>query len=270
LVDGLPSDAPTAPVTVAAGDRWNEHHIALARAGESRRVRLRIVATTQDGAAATVSLGDLGFGPGAAVEARLGRERLERHLSEAAALRRVFDDPTEGVAIYENTNVLPRAFRVRRVEPTGSTDGAFTRLGDGFDFRTAALVDRHEIAVVEAALEEGGAEPSTKPLEGSTTIRNETPGTVTIDTDGPTPALLVLADLAYPGWRAEIDGHAVPVRTTDGVLRGVVVPAGAHVVTFGYRPMSLLIGAAISVLALVALVPYGRASARQHRDGIGT
>ncbi|MEO7437058.1 MAG: hypothetical protein ABI080_16405, partial [Candidatus Binatia bacterium] len=42
LVDGLPSDAPTAPVTVAAGDRWNEHHIALARAGESRRVRLRI------------------------------------------------------------------------------------------------------------------------------------------------------------------------------------------------------------------------------------
>jgi hypothetical protein len=44
----------------------------------------------------------------------------------------------------------------------------------------------------------------------------------------------------------------------------VVVPAGAHVVVFRYRPASLLVGALISAVGLVALVPYGRWGARAH------
>jgi hypothetical protein len=200
------------------------------------------------------------------VEARLAAERGSRQTSESAALRPVFRDPELGVVVYENTNALPRAFRVSRVEPTASEEAALTRLGDGFDFRTAALVAKEDVAAVTAALtSRAGALEGRDP--GTTSIRDETPSSVTIATDGTTPALLVLADLAFPGWRAQLDGHAAPVLTVDGVLRGVVVPVGAHVVTFRYRPMSLLVGALMSALALVALVPYGRSSARAHGSG---
>jgi hypothetical protein len=228
-------------------------------------VHLRIAAVATDGAPATVSLGNLGFGPGAAEEARLARERGARHADEAAVLRRVYDDPAEGVRVYENTNALPRAFRVARVEPTGSEDGALTRLGDGFDFRTAALVDEREVAAVDGALGRGAVRTVEHEAE-TTVIRAETSNTVTVATDGPSPAVLVLADLAYPGWRADLDGRAVPVHAVDGVLRGVIVPAGPHVVTVRYRPTSVALGLLLTLVATIALVPYARASARAHAD----
>jgi len=266
VVDGVPSDAPVEPQAVATADRWNEQRIALAQAGDRRRVRLRIRGESADGVPAQVSLGSLGFAPGAAVEARLAVERASRHVSEAAALRPVFRDPDLGVVVYENGNALPRAFRVLRVEPTASEDAALARLGDGFDFRSAALVTKGEVTAVAAALSSAGQESDGRD-PGTTSIRVETPSSVTIATDGATPALLVLADLAFPGWQADLDGREPRVLTVDAVLRGVVVPAGAHVVTFRYRPTSWRLGGLLSVLALVALVPYGRASARTHGSG---
>ncbi len=265
-VDGVPSDGPDDPQRIATADRWQEQRIALARAGARRRIRVRVGAVSLDGSPAAVSLGDLGFGPGAMAEARLARERSARHAAELPALREVFRDPEVGAVVYENVNALPRAFRVRRVEPTASEEEAIDRLGDGFDFRDAALVPKSDVVAVNAALirRDGSASGADA---GTAAIRSETPSTVTIATDGVAPALLVLADLAYPGWRADVDGHAAPVHVVDGVLRGVVVPAGAHVVTFRYRPSSLAIGAGLAVLALAILVPYGRGGARRHGAG---
>lgn len=263
-LDGLASDAPAEPFAVAAGGGWQERRIALAKAGERRRVRLRVMGAS-DGPPATISIGDLGFGSGAAVEARLATERTRRHVAEAAAIREVFRDPAEGVVVYENTNVLPRAFRVRRVEPSPSVDTALTRLGDGFEFRQAALVETGDVLAVQRVLAAAANDANDA---GTTEIRAETPGSVTIATDGASPALLVLADLAYPGWRADVDGDSAPVLTVDGVLRGVVVPAGAHVVTFRYRPTSWLVGMLVTMVALVALVPYGRRAARAHAGDV--
>ncbi len=262
-VDGLASDAPAEALTVPSTGGWVEQRIALAKAGGRRRIRLRVTGTTA-ASPATVSLGNLGFGNGAAVEMRLATERAARHATEAGAIREVFRDPTEGVVVYENTNVLPRAFRVRRVEPSPSVDAALTRLGDGFDFRRSALVETAEVLAVQRTLAAG---PTGGDDPGTAEIQAETPGSVTIATTGGSPALLVLADLAYPGWHAELDGHSVPVLTVDGVLRGVVVPAGSHVVTYRYRPASLLAGIVLTTLALVVLVPYGRRAAQAHAGG---
>ncbi len=267
-VDGVPSDAPADAQVIPTGDAWHEQRVTIGRAGEHRRMRLRIEAVSRDGSPANVSLGNLGYGPGAAAEVRLAAERGARHAAEAGALREAFRDPVLGVTVYENRNALPRAFRVRHAEPTASLDAALTRLGDGFDFRTAALVAKADVVAVSRALASSAAQASAPSDEtASAAIRGATPGSVTVATDGATPALLVLADLAYPGWRAEVDGADVPVYTVDGVLRGVVVPAGPHEVVFRYRPTSALIGALVTCLAFVALVPYARVGARLHGDG---
>ncbi len=269
-VDGVASDASSAPRRLEVGEVWQEERIALARAGAPRRVRVRVTAASVDGAPAVVSLGDLGFGPGAAAEARLAAERGTRHAIEAGALREAFRDPVVGAVVYENTNALPRAFRVRRVEPTASEEAALGRLGDGFDFRTTALVPKTEAAVLTAALaaraaSDAGSDVTPGADAGAdTAIERDTPGSVTVATAGSAPALLVLADLAYPGWRAAVDGRAATVHTVDGVLRGVLVPAGRHLVTFRYRPTSWLAGAVLSVLAAALLVPYRRIGVRLH------
>ncbi len=65
--------------------------------------------------------------------------------------------------------------------------------------------------------------------------------------------LLVLADLAYPGWIAEEGGRRLPILRADGFFRAVALPAGTHRVVFRYRPRSFAIGLALSALAVLVL-----------------
>ena len=55
----------------------------------------------------------------------------------------------------------------------------------------------------------------------------------------------------FPGWRAYVDGVETPIYRANYLFRGVVVPQGQHTLVFAYRPTSVLVGAAISLVALV-------------------
>jgi uncharacterized membrane protein YfhO len=57
---------------------------------------------------------------------------------------------------------------------------------------------------------------------------------------------LIFSEIAYPGWRASIDGKACPMRLFEDAFLAVKVPPGHHRVEFSYRPMAFRIGAAIS------------------------
>jgi hypothetical protein len=83
-------------------------------------------------------------------------------------------------------------------------------------------------------------------------IVRRTPDRVEIVTGG-AAGTLVLADAAYPGWHVSVDGHEARSETVDSLFRGVHVAAGVHRVVWTFRPLSLRIGLAISVLALLLL-----------------
>jgi uncharacterized membrane protein YfhO len=51
--------------------------------------------------------------------------------------------------------------------------------------------------------------------------------------------VLVLHDVYYPGWIAEIDGKEVPIVRADVLFRGVEVRPGQHRVVFQFAPFSL-------------------------------
>ena len=71
------------------------------------------------------------------------------------------------------------------------------------------------------------------------------------------PALLVLTDVHFPGWKATVDDEPAEIEQVDYLLRGVQLPAGAHRVEFRYEPASWRIGWIVSLLALVVLVGRG-------------
>jgi hypothetical protein len=52
----------------------------------------------------------------------------------------------------------------------------------------------------------------------------------------PTSTTLVRRETYMPGWSAEVDGHARPVREFDGAFQAVAVGPGTHRVTFGFTP----------------------------------
>jgi hypothetical protein len=79
---------------------------------------------------------------------------------------------------------------------------------------------------------------------------------------GQSTGRLVLIEQFYPGWRASIDGHPVPVERWSGAFQSVAVPAGSHAVRFEYRPASVMIGAAISGVSLLGFAAWLWASRR--------
>jgi hypothetical protein len=51
--------------------------------------------------------------------------------------------------------------------------------------------------------------------------------------------LLVLHDIDYPGWFAELDGKPTPILRADILFRAVQIPPGTHRVRFRFAPFSL-------------------------------
>lgn len=65
------------------------------------------------------------------------------------------------------------------------------------------------------------------------------------------PGLLVLSEIAYPGWQARIDGEFRTVLTLGEIFRGVMLEPGIHQVVFNFVPSSLILGIVLMMVGLV-------------------
>lgn len=133
--------------------------------------------------------------------------------------------------IYEDTSALPRAYLVGEVVATAPGEALERMRSDDWDPRTRAYVEADE--AVELA---GG------PLEGEATIVEYRPDRVVVRTRANRPALLVVADNMYEGWRAAVDGAPADVHFVNHTFRGVTVPAGEAVVELEFVPRDLYTG----------------------------
>ena len=95
-------------------------------------------------------------------------------------------------------------------------------------------------------------------LAGGATAEVEawSPDRIVVRAEG--PGLLILSEVAYPGWEARIDSKRVPIETVDGLLRGVQVGPGTQLIEFSFRPLSVLAGGLLTVIGLCALLGVWR------------
>ena len=183
---------------------------------------------------------------------------------------RTFDD-APGAAWWHD-NAVPMASRaliIDRVILEPDDLQAISRL-KGSDLATTATVATAIPGVEFAAASESlpslmPSSPSAiPPRPASGALPRETGGSgatvtaygaheVVIEATTPTPAMLVLTDTDYPGWRATVDGVGVPIVRVDTLFRGVALPAGTHEVRFEFAPWSVRFGVAVSGVASVVI-----------------
>ena len=67
---------------------------------------------------------------------------------------------------------------------------------------------------------------------------------------------LLFQESYYPGWQAYINGRETVIYPADGMFMAVLVPKGFSKVEFIYRPVSLYIGAVISITTLLVMSTF--------------
>ncbi len=78
------------------------------------------------------------------------------------------------------------------------------------------------------------------------------PNQISLQAQG--PGLLVLSEIAYPGWKVTVDGQAAEMQQPLGLLRAVVLSPGEHKVIFSFRPVSVYLGLGCFILGLIILL----------------
>ncbi|HYP41948.1 MAG TPA: YfhO family protein [Chloroflexia bacterium] len=168
---------------------------------------------------------------------------------------KVHDGGKDAASVYENRQALPRAWLVHRIQVEPDAATRISRLRD-------PLFDRAGTAILSEALPPGyeGLEVQGQGSEGrdqsedAVTITTYKAEEVRISTRSDQAGLLVLSDLAFPGWEASLDGQPTQIITADHALRAVYVPAGEHAIRFVYAPPSFRIGAVLAGVGLVAML----------------
>src|SRR5258706_994911 len=141
--------------------------------------------------------------------------------------REVFRGRT-GIAVFENPGVFPRAWAIHDFVPIKSVnEGRAFIDGHVQDLRGKALF----MGDPPRNLSCPGAQEKVS-VSKYETQRVELQAQMSCD------GMVVLSDTYYPGWDAIVDGSSVQIYEVDFALRGVIVPAGSHQITFRYRPAS--------------------------------
>jgi hypothetical protein len=158
------------------------------------------------------------------------------------------------VRVYENAGALARARYVAQLQvlPTAKV---LPRLASG-------AVDARRVAVSDHA-----------PQSGFTGTDDDATGTVEFVVDDPehivlrvrasAPGFLFLADAYAPGWVAHVNGRAHEIVRANHTFRLVEVPSGDSEVDFTYQPMSVRLGAAVTLATLIVAVALWRRAGHQ-------
>ncbi len=161
------------------------------------------------------------------------------------------------IRVYENLDVLPRAFLVpHAIDMTAAS-------WDEMSLALRSLNPREQVLLEGASLQLDQAPPIDGTLNGEVTITDYTPREVRLTVSLDQPAWLVLADSHFDGWRAYVAPQLhsareleteTPIYRANGNFRAIQLEAGEWQVRFRYSPRSFQLGLYGSFLATVTLL----------------
>jgi hypothetical protein len=177
--------------------------------------------------------------------------------TDRTKLHRIWQE--NGIGVYQNDRAFPRAYVVPEViSRTRADESALVRIAARpFDAGRQAVVEDGPLDGLPLVRPRLGQPVEMGTAPRAATIQDISSDEVRVEVpDGPA-GMLVLTDLYHRGWRATVDGSPSPVYLANFLFRGVYLPPGPHTVYFTFDPLSLRIGLAASVAALLFAAVVG-------------
>jgi len=181
-----------------------------------------------------------------------------------------------GMKVYKQPDAFPRAWAVHNLIRVTSNDQTNW-------YMTERLDDLHSEAVMfdpmpllppcTAPASNGAASvsdldgsnsghpsPAGQPgsLADSVELKEDHGSRVSLSVRLGCPAMIVVSDTYFPGWRAYVDGAPARIYQVNGAMRGILAPAGVHSIAMRYRPMVVYEGAALTVLGILGAALLAR------------
>jgi hypothetical protein len=179
-------------------------------------------------------------------------------------------------ALFEFNGALPRARLYSNWEtnsPTALKD--FTTNGlSGHDLELFSSVGTNDFLILKKLASPAFdpwqtvlmSEPSSLPPAatnqeaGRVEFKSYAPKKVVLTTEAATPMLLLLNDKYDSDWRVTVDGNPTTLHRANFIMRGVYLPAGAHIVKFQFnlpsRPLYITLAAIVIAAVLLGVLYF--------------
>ena len=155
---------------------------------------------------------------------------------------------TTDTYIYENKQVLPKAFVLYKVKILSEDDVKKELRRASFNPLDAVLLEQ------TPNIEPLGTELESHNGVETAEIRKYSPHEIIVGVTITQPGFLVLSENYYPGWKVYVDGTQQEIHKAYHTLRAVYLDVGLHKVQFTYDSTSLWIGSWITFLTSLFLV----------------
>jgi hypothetical protein len=154
-----------------------------------------------------------------------------------------------GMKVYKQPAAFPRAWAVHKLVRVTSDDQANWYI-------TERLDDLHSEAVMFDPIP--ALPPCASAPADSVDLKEDRGSRVSLSARLSCPAMIVVSDTYFPGWRAYLDGVPAQIYSVNAAMRGILAPAGVHSVTMRYRPMAVYEGAALTFLGILGAALLAR------------
>ena len=161
------------------------------------------------------------------------------------------DQQTQQPVVQRNPEALGNAWFVAGYKIVPNADAELQAL-DTLEPRTTAVVDARFAAQLAGLA-------ITPDSTASIRLTGYQPEKLTYATNARSPQLAVFSEIYYANrdyWQADIDGKPVPHLRANYILRGMVVPAGSHTVTFRFIGNTYRQGEQIALVCSVLLLAF--------------
>jgi hypothetical protein len=168
--------------------------------------------------------------------------RAAKETLKACDLSMHYDYNKDKFVINENLN--GRAWLAKNYLCVSSYMHAIQIMSTGYDYRTKPLVENTKnINALKENLE-------------SVEWRFYKMNSLAVEKRVESAGLIVVAEVWYPGWYAEVDGVKREVKPVNAWMRGVEVLAGEKAVVFIYKQPGLAEGALVSLVSVLVLLYF--------------
>ena len=154
------------------------------------------------------------------------------------------------LALFEFTGALPRAKLYSNWQVSTNDEATLNTLA-------SANFDPQQTVLVSTPLP---AAPSTGQNSGTIEFKSYKPADIVFDAKSDTASVLLLNDKFDPHWRVLVDGKPAELLRCNFIMRGVLLPPGAHTVEFQFRlpnkPLYITLAAIVMGIFLIGLLIF--------------